>query len=33
MTGIAGTPMPEGEMFFDPNRAWDVVAYILSLQE
>ncbi len=32
MTGIAGTPMPAGDDFFDEEEAWDVVAFILSLQ-
>ncbi len=31
MTGIGGTPMPQGSDFFDENEAWDVVAFILSL--
>jgi len=32
MTGIAGTPMPAGDDFFDEGEAWDVIAFILSLQ-
>ncbi len=33
MTGVAGTPMPQGADFFDEgSEAWDVVEYILSLQ-
>ncbi len=33
MTGIAGTPMPEGTVFFDEGaEAWDVVEYILQLE-
>jgi len=31
MTGVGGTPMPQGSDFFDENEAWDVVAFILSL--
>ena len=33
MAGPAGTPMPPGDLFFDTDEAWDVVAYIQSLQE
>ena len=30
MTGIDGIPMPAGDDIFDPDEAWDVVAFILS---
>ncbi len=33
MAGMAGTPMPSGDNFFDEGEAWDVVAFILSLQK
>jgi mono/diheme cytochrome c family protein len=31
MTGISGTPMPQGEDFFEEDVAWNVVHFILSL--
>lgn|GEM_PF-5438581 len=30
MTGIDGIPMPAGDDIFEPDEAWDVVAFILS---
>jgi len=33
MTGISGTPMPQAEDFFDPEQAWDVVAFIESVRK
>jgi mono/diheme cytochrome c family protein len=34
MTGISGTPMPQGIDFFEEGaEAWDVVEYIVSLQQ
>jgi mono/diheme cytochrome c family protein len=32
MTGVDGTPMPQGTDFFDATQAWDVVEYIVSLR-
>jgi mono/diheme cytochrome c family protein len=32
MTGIDGTPMPQGSDFFTAEQGWQVVAYILSLR-
>jgi mono/diheme cytochrome c family protein len=31
MTGVSGTPMPDGSELFDEEEAWDVVAFIRSL--
>src|SRR5439155_10742715 len=31
MTGLAGTPMPSYADALEPNQAWDLVAYVLSL--
>jgi mono/diheme cytochrome c family protein len=31
MTGVGGTPMPQGADFFDEDEAWDVVAFVQSI--
>ena len=31
MTGVGGTPMPQGSDFFSDSEGWDVVEYLLSL--
>jgi mono/diheme cytochrome c family protein len=31
MTGLAGTPMPSYGDSLEPDQAWDLVYYVLSL--
>lgn len=31
MTGLAGTPMPSYADAIEPEQAWDLVHYVLSL--
>jgi mono/diheme cytochrome c family protein len=33
MTGLLGTPMPSYANSLDPEQAWDLVFYVLSLSE
>ena len=33
MTGLAGTPMPSYADSLEPEQAWDLVFYVLSLSE